>query len=66
MLKSGKDFANISKLIESNKLDVQVLEKTIIKSIEQNRYVYSFPASIAKAKLHRHASKFGFRKNLKG
>lgn len=62
----GGNFNKMSKLIESNRIEVSFIEDTMRKELERNRETFRFPANIAKAKLHRHAAKFGFRKDLKG
>jgi hypothetical protein len=63
---NSQNFNKMSKIIESNKIEVTCLEETMKKEIERDRETYAYPASIGKARLHRHASKFGFRRDLKG
>jgi hypothetical protein len=62
----GGNFTKLSKLIESNRIEVSFIEESMRKEVERNRQAFRFPASIAQALLHRHAAKFGFRKDLKG
>jgi hypothetical protein len=36
------------------------------REIERNRIAYAYPANLKMAQIHRKATKFGFKKNLKG
>jgi hypothetical protein len=63
---SKKNFNKLSTEIESNKIEVSFIEDTMRKEVERNRETFAYPANIAKAKIHRRAAKFGFKKNLQG
>lgn len=63
---NAKNFEQLSKVIENNQIEVSLVEETMKREIERNRLAYAYPANLQMARLHRNATKFGFRKDLKG
>lgn len=61
-----KNFEQLSKIIENNQIQVSLVEDNMKREIERNRLAYAYPASLKMAEIHRTATKFGYRKDLKG